>query len=86
MSAQENQILFFGKVFRHSLVKDAALWSQVDHARSVADFFLDGLVSEVDRLCLHQHTCAAAVRIIIDFLVFVERIIADVDGFHRKIA
>ena len=84
----KHQFVFFRKIFCHLLVKRLPLWGKINHTWSLSFregcFFLNGKIGLVNRLCLHQHSCAAAIRIIIHTAVLVKCVVPDIPGFNLK--
>ena len=81
VSAEEQDILFLGELLRHFLIEGAALRRHKEHTgRSMTDPLDDVLVAVDDRLHLHEHAGTAAVRIVIDVVMRILRVVADVEG------
>ena len=78
MAAEEHQIFLLRKIFRDTLVEGLTLRCHVDHSWFLSDLLHKGLVSAVNRLCLHDHPGSSSVWIIIHLAVALQRIITDV--------
>ena len=83
MTAEEHQILLLREIFRNILIESLSLGSHVDHTRFLSDLLDKCLISAVDRLRLHDHPGAAAVRIVVHLSVALQRIIADIHRLKR---
>ena len=83
MPAEEHQILFFRQFFCDFLVENLPLRSQIDHARTFSGARRQGFICIVNRFRLHHHTGAAAIGRIVYMVVFVLRVIADIDRLDR---
>ena len=88
MSTKENQIIAFGKILCHSLGKRIALWCHINHAFFIAlrNLLCNTLVGIKNRLRLHQHTCTAAIWIIIHLLMLICRKISDIDRLNGDLS
>jgi len=82
--AEQHQFFFFCQFFCHSLGKSRSLWRKIHDTRLLFHFFCDRLICLINRFCLHQHTCSASIWIIIHALMFVKRVIPDIDRLNGK--
>ena len=78
MSAEYYEIILGGKLLYYALRQYFALRRHIDYARRRAAFLLYCSYTVVYRLCLHNHTRAAAVCLVIDTVVLISGIVTDI--------
>ena len=86
MAAQKNKFFFLCKLLSHLLVEHLSLRSHINHPGLLLHLLLNMLISQIDRLRLHDHSGTAAVWIIVHFFMLVPRKIPDVYGFHTDMS
>ena len=81
MPTQKNQLFLLRKLLCHLLGKGFALGTHKQHPHRLFALcrLCDGFPGIINRLRLHQHARAAAVRVIVHLIVLILRIIADID-------
>ena len=87
MPAEQDQVFLSRKFPGHLLVKNPSPGGHIEDSgvlsAPLSDTCLDEAAAVIDRLGLHQHSGPAAIRIIVDFLVFVCRIIPYINCVNR---
>ena len=81
MTAEKNKILFFCKILCHFLVKNLSLRGQINNPWLIPDLFFNGFIGKIHRLCLHQHSGAASIGIIVNLLMLIKCIVPDINCF-----
>ena len=81
MTAEKNKILFFCKILCHFLVKNLSLRGQINNPWLIPDLFFNRFIGKIHRLCLHQHSGAASIRIIVNLLMLIKCIVPDINCF-----
>ena len=82
--AEEYQLLFLCKFFRHRLIKSFSLRRQVDDSWFFIHLLFQRPVTLIHRFCLHKHSGSSAIRIIVHTVMLVKGVIADVDRFNGQ--
>ena len=88
MPAEKDKLLLLGKILHHCLVKYLSLWGQINTAGFSALFCRQGFpgngtIGPVNRLCLHDHTGASAIWVVIHPVMFIIGKIPDIDCLQR---
>ena len=78
MTAKQNDMLIIYKVDRDTLIKHLSLRRHIYHTGRSIRLLLYCGYAVIYRLCLHDHTRAAAVSLVIDTVMLVSGIVTDI--------
>ena len=84
MAAEENHILFLRQLLRHALMEGGSLGRYIDGPGFFPDFLRHRSPGPVHRLSLHDHARAAAVGVIVHFIVLIVCKVTNIDGIQTN--